>query len=132
MTCTFSLLHSISVGSIIQRGVLSYKSQIESRHKGVVPNYGEWRVWVWVCVCVCGGGYKPGAGEVLPLQKRGGGVGSFSHAEGRGGGDTNIFEVVLTQELEVLAILIPSKFYPVLSGARCSHFVASRPPPPYY
>ena len=34
-----------------------------------------------------------------------GGTNSFSHAEG-GGGGTQSFEVVLTQELEVLAILM--------------------------
>ena len=83
MTCSFSLLYSISVGSIIQRGVLSYKSQIESRHKRVVPNYGEWRV------CVCGGG-----GRFYPCKKGEWGWGvSFSHAEV---GDTNIFEVVFS------------------------------------
>ena len=50
---------------------------------GLVTNYGEG-----------GGGYKTvvGASEVLPLQKR--------------GGDTTSFEVVLTWELEVLAIVM--------------------------
>ena len=56
------------------------------------------------------GGYKMarGASEVLHLQKRWGWAEkSFSHAEGRGGGGegTNSFEVVLTWELEVLAIV---------------------------
>ena len=37
---------------------------------------------------------------------RGGGRKKFSHAEGGGGGEHTSFEVVLTQELEVLAILI--------------------------
>ena len=41
--------------------------------------------------------------EVLTLQKRGGGRTSFRHAE-EGGGGTTSFEVVLTWELEVLAI----------------------------
>ena len=41
-----------------------------------------------------------GGGQVLPLQKGGGGK-CFSHAER---GHTS-FEVVLTQELEVLALL---------------------------
>ena len=51
------------------------------------------------------GGYKTGGGacEVLP-QVKGGGK-SFSHGEG-GGGGTKSFEVVLTQELEVLAIVM--------------------------
>ena len=44
--------------------------------------------------------------EVLPLQKRGGGGKSFSCAEVGGGGGTKGFEVVLTWELEVLAIVI--------------------------
>ena len=55
------------------------------------------------------GSYKTeggGANKVLPLQKGGRGTTSFSHAEGGGGGDTTSFEVVLTRELEVLAVLI--------------------------
>ena len=73
-----------------------------------------------------------GRSEVLPLQK--GGRKSFSHAgsgEGGGGGVQNKFEIVLTRELEVLAILMwgwggaksfhplkggREKFYPVLGG----------------
>ena len=46
---------------------------------------------------------RRGASEVLPLQK-GGGKG-FSHAQGGGGGATLRFEIVLTQALEVLAML---------------------------
>ena len=46
------------------------------------------------------------------------GGGGGSNAEGRGGGGTS-FEVVFTQELEVLAILMGGggckKFYPVLT-----------------
>ena len=41
--------------------------------------------------------------EVLPLQKKGGGVGKVLAV--LRGGDTTSFEVVLTQDLEVLAIL---------------------------
>ena len=51
-------------------------------------------------------GYKRGGGgasEVLPLQKRGMRK-SFCHAE-MGGGGTECFEVVLTREVKVLAIL---------------------------
>ena len=44
---------------------------------------------------------RVGASEVLPLQK--GDTKSFSHAEG--GGGTKSCEIVLTQELVVLAIL---------------------------
>ena len=44
------------------------------------------------------------ASEVLPLQKGGGGRKSVSYAEG--GGGHNKFEVVLTRELENLAILM--------------------------
>ena len=49
------------------------------------------------------GGCKTGGrtSQVLPLQKGGGGGKRFSHAQG--GGGTTSFEVVLTQELEVLA-----------------------------
>ena len=52
---------------------------------------------------VGGGGYKTG-GQVMfyPYRRKGGGKG-LTHAEGVGG--TQRFEVVLTRELEVLAIL---------------------------
>ena len=67
---------------------------------GLVTNYEEG-----------GGGLqngRVGASTVIPLQKRGGAEKSFSRAEeegGRGGG-TKSFEVVLTWELEVLAIVM--------------------------
>ena len=83
-------------------------------------------------------------------MKRGGGRKSFSHAKG-GGGGINSFEVVLTRELEVLAIAMGGggckKFPPFKRGGgaqivlpcleeeaqkvsdpRFSHFVA---PPPH-
>ena len=47
---------------------------------------------------------RGGASEVLPLQKRGEAEKRFSRAEG--GGGTTSFEVVLTWELEVLAIVM--------------------------
>ena len=50
-----------------------------------------------------GGG---GVSEVLPLQKEGGAEFCFSRAEGGGGGSTKSCEVVLTWELEILAIVI--------------------------
>ena len=65
-----------------------------------------------------GGGYKTeGGGQVkFYPYKKGGGRKSCSHAE-RGG--TQTFEVVLTQELEVLAILMGGgrlKFPPFKRG----------------
>ena len=50
-----------------------------------------------------GGGVQNGrgVGKVLPLQKGGGGRKAMLK-----GGGTTYFEVILTQELEVLAILI--------------------------
>ena len=102
--------------------------------KGLAINYGK-------------GGYKTGGGcegqvKFYPYRKEGGG------GEMLKGWGTKSFEVVLTQELEVLAIVMgggrkkfpPSKgggrkkFYPVLRGVqkvsdpRFSHFVA--PPLP--
>ena len=62
--------------------------------KGVVINYREG-----------GGAIKREQGQVrfYPYKKRGGGRKSFRHAEL---GAQQSFEVVLTQEFEVLAILI--------------------------
>ena len=50
-------------------------------------------------------GRRGGVSEILPLQKKGGAGFFFSCAEW-GGGGTNSFEVVLTWELEILAIVI--------------------------
>ena len=59
--------------------------------KGLVTKYGE------------GGG--GGASEVLPLPK-GGAEKVLAMLKGGGGGGTTSFEVVLTWELEVLAIVM--------------------------
>ena len=60
-----------------------------------------------------GGG---GISEVLPLQKKGGADFFFSRAErGGGGGSTKSCEVVLTWELEILAIVIGGR------GAKSFH-----------
>ena len=72
-------------------------------YKGLVINYGE------------EGGYKTGgrgASEVLSLQNEEGGRQSFSHTNG--GGGTTSFEVVLTRELDVFAILMggTNSFHP--------------------
>ena len=51
-----------------------------------------------------------------PTEKKGGGGGKrFSHVEveGGGGGGTTSFEVVLTRELEVLAMGIAKSFHPL-------------------
>ena len=87
--------------------------------------------------------------KFYPYERGGGGRKSFSHAEG--GGGTQSFEVVLTRELEVLAILIGGggggarkvstflqggrkKFYPVSRGDAQSFgpviFPFCSPPPP--
>ena len=68
-----------------------------------VTHFGDWSL-------ITGrGGYKQqeggGVSEVLPLQKKGGADFLFSRAEG-GGGGTKSCEVVLTWELEILAIVI--------------------------
>ena len=80
-----------------------------------------------------------GGGQVkfYPYEKGGGrGTKSFSHAEG-GGGGTQSFDVVLTQGLTVLAILIGGaksfhllkggreKFYPIFGGGGCKKFGTS-------
>ena len=62
---------------------------------GLVTNNGEGGLQT------AGGG---GVSEVLPLQKKGGADFLFSRAEG--GGGTKSCEVVLTWELEILAIVI--------------------------
>ena len=66
-----------------------------------------------------GGGVngRGGASEVLPLPKGGSRNSSFSHAEA---GGTQGFEVVLTWELEVLAILMggTTSFHPLKGGGR--------------
>ena len=84
----------------------------------MVTNYGEG-----------GGGLQNGRGDwqvkFYPYKKKGGGGRtSFSHAEG--GRGRNSFEVVLTRELEVLAILMRWGGGVVLD-TRLFHFVA--PPP---
>ena len=62
--------------------------------KGLVTNYGGG-----------GGGLQNGRGacEVLPLRKRGGAEQVLAMLKG---GGTTSFEVVLTRELEVLAIVM--------------------------
>ena len=68
--------------------------------------YTLWHFGDWSLLTGRGGGYKwqgREVSEVLPLQKRGGAEFLFSHAEGWG---TKSFEVVLTWELEILAIVI--------------------------
>ena len=94
--------------------------------KKVVTNYGKGRGYK-----TGGGHFIAGAFHVVSLQKEGG------HAEG--GGGTNSFEVVLTRELEVSAILMGGgggtkslhllkgegggeKFYPVLRGGGPQRF----------
>ena len=64
-------------------------------------------------------GVGVGAGEALPQKQRGGGGQGFSHAEGGGGGCTHIFELVLIQKLQVLAILkgVGEKSFHPLKGA---------------
>ena len=66
------------------------------------------------------GGYKTAGGgggsEFLPLQKGGGGGKSFSHAKG----GWRSFEVVLTWELEVLAIVMG--ILPCLEGRGAKSF----------
>ena len=75
-----------------------------------------------------GGGYKlqegggGGVSEVLPLQKKGGADFFFSCAEGGGGGCTKSCEVVLTWELEILAIVIgggAKSFHPLRLDYGC-------------
>ena len=87
------------------------------------------------------GGGREGACEVLPLRKRGvGGGGKVSAMlKGGGGRGTKSFEVVLTRELEVLAIVMEAQiasiqFYPVGrgGGTKClgpAIFPFSTPPP---
>ena len=75
---------------------------------------------------ITGRGYTRDEGGKLsftPKEKKKGGGGSFSHAEG-GWGVTKSFGVVLTQEIEVLAILKVGgkKFSPykvVVKGFNC-------------
>ena len=79
--------------------------------KGLVINYGE-------------GGYKTGGGT-----KKGGAGKGLSHAEeGGGGGGGTSFEVVLTWELEVLAILNggTTSFHPLKGGWGAIRFTLSR------
>ena len=70
--------------------------------------------------------------KFYPYKKWGGGGRAERVLAMLKGGDTKSFAVVLTWELEILAILIGGlkKFYSVLSGLdpRFSHFVASPPP----
>ena len=65
-------------------------------------------------------GWGGGKSGFTPTKKKGGGRTSFSHA---GGGGTKRFKVVLTQKLEVLAILI--------GGAKGFHPFVAPPPPPH-
>ena len=66
-----------------------------------------------------------GHAKFYPYEKGGGGRTSFSHAEG--GGGTNSFEVVLTQELEVLTIVMGGckKFPPFKRGGGAKGFTLS-------
>ena len=77
----------------ISKGLLAYaRSTIELRTSHYLRGGGGATKW-----------QGRGASEVLPQQKDGAEK-SFSHAEG-GGGLTKGFGVVLTQQLDVLAIL---------------------------
>ena len=68
--------------------------------------YTLWQFGDWSLIMERGGSkYRAGASEVLPLQKGGGGAENVL-AVLKGGGGTKRFQVVLTRELEDLAIVM--------------------------